>query len=143
VDGAVVDAAVGEPLRHTGGCLCGAVKFSAEGLNDLWFCHCRQCRAVTGHFLAVCRTERERFEISGEISWTPHSGTSETGRCASCASPLFWRRAESPNMSVMMGSLDSSEGIVAVGHSFVEEKGDYYSIDDGLPQFTGTPTGGF
>ena len=139
---AKVAAAVTDTV-HTGKCLCGAVTFRAAGLADIWYCHCTQCRAVTGHYLATCRTERERFDITGEISWAPHSGLSETGRCASCASPLFWQRSGSPNMSVLMGSLDNSDGIKALGHSFVGEKGDYYTINDGLPQFTGTPTDGF
>ena len=26
-------------------------------------CHCTQCRKVTGHYLAACRTERERFDV--------------------------------------------------------------------------------
>lgn len=128
---------------HSGQCLCGAVTYRAHGLRDMWFCHCTQCRKVTGHYLAACRTERERFEIAGEVSWTSHSGTSQLGRCKRCASPLFWQQPGSLTLSVLAGSLDAAHGIAALGHAFVGEKGDYYAIGDGLPQFTATPTGGF
>lgn len=141
--GARVVGAVAETAGHAGQCLCGAVAYRAQGLRDMWFCHCSQCRKVTGHYLAACRTEHERFDLSGEIAWSAHSGTSQLGRCARCASPLFWRQPGSPTMSVLAGSLEHTHGIGAVGHAFVGEKGDYYAIPDGLPQFTGTPTGGF
>jgi len=33
----------------SGGCLCGAVKFSVnDSFDDFYFCHCEQCRKVTG-----------------------------------------------------------------------------------------------
>lgn len=141
--GARAGGGVADAAGHAGQCLCGAVSYRAQGLRDVWFCHCAQCRKVTGHYLAACRTEQERFEIDGELSWTAHSGTSQMGRCARCASPLFWRQPGSSTMSVLAGSLDHTNGIAPVGHAFVGEKGDYYGLADGLPQFTGTPTGGF
>jgi hypothetical protein len=33
-----------------------------------------------------------------------------------------------------MGSLDGPTGITLGSHIFVEEKGDYYPLTDGLPQ---------
>lgn len=132
-----------EPAGHSGSCLCGAVTYHAEGLRDIWLCHCVQCRKVTGHYLAACRTERERLEVTGDVTWSSHSGTSQLGRCARCGCPVLWQQPGSPTISVLAGSLDSAEGIAAVGHAFVGEKGDYYAIGDGLPQFTATPTGGF
>ncbi len=33
----------------TGGCLCGKVEFEVENqFEDLFFCHCQQCRKITG-----------------------------------------------------------------------------------------------
>lgn len=136
-------AGVSDTAVHSGGCLCGAVRYRAAGLRDIWFCHCRQCRQVTGHFLGACRTGRDRFEVAGEVRWSVHSGTSELGRCAACASPLFWRRANSTAMSALTGSLDEGHGLRVLGHAFVAEKGDYYDITDGLPQYAGVPDGGF
>lgn len=130
------------PDTHSGRCLCGAVTYRAEGLRDIWFCHCRQCRKVSGHFLAASRTEKAALTATGAIRWSPHSGTSELGRCTACGSPLFWRQPASPTISVVAGSLDDTQGIETRGHIFVAEKGDYYTIDDGLPQWPGQPEGG-
>jgi hypothetical protein len=129
--------------RHHGQCLCGAVSFLADGLKDIWFCHCNQCRKVTGHFMAACRTEKDMFEIKGNISWGAHSGTSELGRCTSCASPLLWRQPSAKTMSVLCGALDDTNGLHPVGHAYVDEKGGYYVIGDRLPQYPNVPTGGF
>ena len=126
---------------HTGRCHCGAVTFRAVGLDEIWFCHCRQCRSVTGHFLAAARTARERFDITGEVVWSAHSGTSQLGRCARCASPLFWQQPAGPNISALAGCLDSTAGLAVVGHMYVAEKGDYYAINDGLPQYAAFPAG--
>lgn len=130
------------PDAHSGRCLCGAVTYRAEGLRDIWFCHCRQCRRVSGHFVAACRTEATALTVTGEIRWSPHSGTSELGRCAACGAPLFWRQPDAPTVSVFAGSLDDTHGLATRGHIFVAEKGDYYTIDDGLLQWPGRPDGG-
>ncbi len=127
---------------HTGGCFCGAVTYRATGLRDIWFCHCRQCRSLTGHYIAACRTGRENYQVAGELRWTAVSEQSSHGFCASCSSPLFWSTEHSPNMSVLAGSLDHTRGIETCGHIFVAEKGDYYEIADGLPQYAGYPEGG-
>jgi hypothetical protein len=125
--------------QHTGQCQCGAVTYRAEGLRDIWFCHCRQCRSLTGHYMAACRTERERIDVTGEVRWTAVSERASHGFCAQCCAPLFWSNSELPTQSVLAGSLNSTAGLSAVGHIYVAEKGDYYGIDDGLPQFAGRP----
>ena len=128
--------------QRTGQCLCGAVTYRAAGLRDIWFCHCRQCRYVTGNFMAACRTETDKLAIDGEVSWHVHSRTSKIGRCSICGSPLFWRQPGSSTTSVVAGSLDDAEGLAVPGHIFMREKGAYYEIADGLPQWTGHPEGG-
>lgn len=127
---------------HSGRCHCGAVTYRARGLEAIWYCHCRQCRSLTGHYLAACRTRREAIAIEGEVRWTAVSERSAHGFCAQCCSPLFWSNRESPNLSVLAGSLDSAEGLAAAGHIFVAEKGEYYAIVDGLPQYARWPEGG-
>jgi hypothetical protein len=129
---------VAEPA-HSGQCLCGAVTYRAKGLADIWYCHCDQCRALTGHFLAACRTDRTQVQVAGPVSWSAHSGTSDHGRCARCGSLLFWARRTSKEISILPGSLDSSDGIAVRGHIYVAEKGGYYDITDGLPQFARAP----
>jgi hypothetical protein len=120
---------------HTGKCLCGAVNFRAEDLADIWYCHCAQCRVLTGHYLAACRTTTDKLTVSGEVVWAHHSGKSEHGRCTLCGSLLFWATKGSQYVSVLPGALENTDGIAVRGHIYVTEKGDYYEITDGLPQF--------
>lgn len=127
---------------HAGTCLCGAVTYRATGLADIWYCHCTQCRALSGHYLAACRTGQDMLEVSGEIVWAHHSGTSEHARCAACGSLLFWRTHGTGLVSVLPGSLQNADGIAERGHIFVAEKGGYYQISDGLPQFQRVPEAG-
>ncbi|WP_299193659.1 GFA family protein [uncultured Erythrobacter sp.] len=127
---------------RSGQCLCGSVTYRAKGLRDIWYCHCRQCRYATGHFMAACRTEKDDLEWDGFISWSAHSGTSEIARCRQCGSPLFWRQPGSATISVVAGSLDDTDGIAVPGHIFTGEKGSYYAISDGLPQSPAEPEGG-
>jgi hypothetical protein len=139
--GARAVVGVGESLHH-GKCLCGAVSYRARGLADIWYCHCTQCRSLTGHYLAACRTTQDRLSITGEVVWAPHSGSSEYARCALCGSLLFWANRNTDTISVLPGSLESSDGIAERGHIYLCEKGSYYEISDGLPQFDRYPDKG-
>ena len=127
---------------HHGKCLCGAVTYRAAGLADIWYCHCTQCRSLTGHYIAACRTELERLSVAGEIVWAHHSGSSEHARCASCGSLLFWTNRTTNFVSVLPGSLERTDGIDVRGHMYVSEKGSYYEVTDGLPQFARYPEQG-
>ena len=60
----------------------------------------------------------------------------ERGFCSVCGSTLFWR----PDIegyewiSVAMGLFAQSTGRKLAKHTFVNEKGDYYELSDGLLQ---------
>ena len=56
------------------------------------------------------------------------------GFCGTCGSFLFWKRDDEDLISFSLGSLDRPTGLQLDRHIFVADKGDYYTIDDGLPQ---------
>jgi hypothetical protein len=47
---------------------------------------------------------------------------------------LFWDPIERDWIAIAMGSFDAPTSTHLEKHIFVAEKGDYYKIDDGLPQ---------
>ena len=126
---------------HAGGCLCGAVRFSTRGrLREVVYCHCSQCRRQTGHHYAATNVKGADLEIEGAeaLRWYRASDFARRGFCATCGSALFWKRDGADDISVMAGAFDVPSGLKGGVHIFVADKGDYYDIDDGLPQFEGS-----
>ena len=124
--------------NRTGSCLCGAVKFRTSGqLRGVVYCHCTQCRKQTGHVVAASRVADADIQIDGgeNITWYSASPEAARGFCSSCGSVMFWKRNGTDLTSVMAGSFDKPSGLAGLRHIFVADKGDYYEIDDGLPQF--------
>lgn len=123
-----------------GSCLCGGVTIRVEGEleHQPEACHCVQCRKQSGNFLTAVNVRKSRLTITGEdnVGWYRSSGKVERGFCSMCGSVLFW----APDMegyewiAVAMGLFDEPTGTRLRKHTFVGEKGDYYDLDDGVPQ---------
>lgn len=125
--------------RLHGACLCGANRFTLPGpMGEVTACHCRQCRKLSGHFAASFDAEE------AGITWhsrrqaefvTPGGAT--RGFCPDCGSSLWFRAGGGGGFSVEAGLIANPTGGRLVRHIFVADKGDYYEISDGLPQFPG------
>lgn len=125
-------------ILHKGSCLCGAVRFIASGqLRGVIYCHCSQCRKQSGHYYAATNVAVDDLAVEGgeKITWYEASTFAKRGFCSVCGSALFWKHNEADEISVMAGAFEQPSGLKAEAHIFVEDKGDYYTIDDGLPQF--------
>ena len=125
------------PVRASGGCLCGAVKYKICGpLRAIVYCHCQQCRRTSGHFVAATATLKENLIVISDqdLNWYQSSTSAKRGFCKICGASLFWSSETDNQVSIMAGTLDQTTGIEAVEHIYVDNAGDYYSICDGLPQ---------
>ena len=97
---------------HTGGCLCGAIRFRLTGDPiDGNICYCTQCRRQTGSpMVAFVTYPASRFEL---LTGTPASFRASTFAtrqfCSGCGSPLSWRRDGRDDMDVFLGTLDHPE----------------------------------
>ena len=121
----------------TGSCLCGKVSLEIAAFSrDVVACHCQQCRKQTGTFVSAASVDDANLHITGaaNIKWYAASDSARRGFCAECGSLLFWKRNDSDSTSVMAGSLDAPTGLKLICHIYTADKGDYYTIDDGLPQ---------
>ena len=124
--------------EHSGACLCGKVRFRTTGpLRGVVYCHCSQCRRQTGHVVAATNLPRANIAIEGaeNLTWFAASPEARRGFCATCGSVLFWKHDALTTMSVLAGAFDRPSGLKGQSHIFVGDKGDYYEIADGLPQF--------
>ena len=98
--------------RHTGGCLCGAIRYSLTGdpiEGDI--CYCTQCRRQTGSPMAAFVTyPASRFELlAGTPSAFRASGFATRQFCSGCGSPISWRRDGQDKIDIFLGTLDHPE----------------------------------
>ena len=124
--------------EHTGHCLCGAVRFRTFGrLREVIACHCSQCRRQSGHHYAATNVRDDEFTVEGgeNVTWYRASDMASRGFCRTCGSALFWKGDGMEYTSIMAGSFDSPTGLALEVHIFCDDKGDYYEIVDGLPQY--------
>ena len=123
-------------MSHSGKCLCGAVTFSAEGLDPhVHACHCNMCRKFTGG--PMLSVSVERIEFQGEVGRYASSEWAERGFCAQCGSSLFYRLLEPETYIVATGALDDPELFTLSGEIFVDEKPSGYSFAGDHPRLTG------
>ena len=91
---------------HTGGCLCGAVRYSVRG-DPLHVvrCHCANCRKESGSAFSVyAQWPVEAFELTGEIA-----SYDARGFCARCGSRLLdLSDLEDSIIEIRIGSLDDA-----------------------------------
>jgi len=123
-----------------GRCLCGGVEYRVEGpLRDVVYCHCKMCRRASGHFFAAtaCALPQLFIVRSESLRWYRSSAEARRGFCGTCGSNLFWKPDSATHVSILAGTLDDPTGVRAAAHIFVQNKGDYYGIDDSLPQHIG------
>jgi hypothetical protein len=128
---------------HTGSCLCGAVSFVVQSaLPSASACHCTICRKTTGHYEAGVDVERSTVSITGEanVTWYFSSENVRRGFCSTCGSPMFFDPPAADWIGLNLGSFDGPTGTKIAQHIFVGDKGDYYDLCDGVPQYDTVPT---
>ena len=124
----------------TGGCLCGAVRFSAETDAPISLaCHCRDCQYVSGGAPAVVVVvPSAALRVTGDtrsFRATADSGT-EVHRafCPDCGTPLFAGNAAHPEVvSIKLGALDDPAAFAPQSHIWTASAQPWHHIDRALP----------
>ena len=120
---------------YQGSCLCGPVTFTAtSAAREPAACHCTQCRKQSGHYWAAMQVLDDALTIKGEVRWYAASPSAKRGFCPTCGSFLFWKGRDDPDTGVALGALDGPTGLRLERHIFTADKGDYYDINDDVPQ---------
>jgi hypothetical protein len=111
---------------HTGGCLCGAVRFEAKG-DPKWtaYCHCNSCRKHTGAPIsAYAGYERENVSFTkGALATYASSAGVKRGFCSVCGSTLTYEGARWPTeIHFHLGAFDKPQDFPPKGQAFPEER---------------------
>lgn len=118
-----------------GSCLCGNVMIVvSEAFSGMGYCHCTQCRKQSGHYWASATVPLSGISITGDVTWFAASPFAKRGFCPTCGSFLFWKADADDEIGFSLGLIDGPTGLSMEKHIFTADKGDYYQIDDGLPQ---------
>jgi hypothetical protein len=124
-------------MTHTGGCLCGGVRYRIRGaLRGVIACHCSQCRRTSGHYAAMTSAPSANIVLtaSDRLTWYQSSDTAKRGFCNACGANLFWQQAGRDDISITAGTLDTPTHLAIEEHIFVDDKSDYYTLNDDLPK---------
>ncbi len=130
--------------RLTGGCLCGAVRFTYTGplggeLGAVTVCHCAQCRRAQGYAAAVAPALAQGFEIARgreEVAEYQSSPGKWRAFCKVCGAPLYSRRDAKPDdLRLRLGALDATPaGLKVDAHTFTADAPSW-SFGDDAPRY--------
>jgi hypothetical protein len=124
---------------YEGGCLCGAVRYRAEGPpKHVNHCHCRMCRVGSGAPLVTWVTfARDAFRwTKGAPTIRRSSDIAARGFCSICGTALLWQGDAGPDeIDVTAGSLDRPEAISPQDHLWTESAVPWLTVADDLPRF--------
>lgn len=102
-------------MTWSGGCQCGAVRFSVEGkLGRASICHCRMCQKAFGApFGALVSVEKSRLTWRREPSRFASSNKVQRGFCPACGTPLTFEWNETV-IDLALCAFDRADEIVPV-----------------------------
>ena len=122
-----------------GGCLCGHIRYRAEGLpHSVTHCHCEQCRRYTGAIYATGLAYK-----TADIEWlhgepTVYLATDDSinGRsfCPKCGSSVADHQLEYDEIWLYVGTLDHPESVTPQNHIYTAETIPWVKIGDDLPR---------
>lgn len=129
-----------KPVKVTGGCLCGAIRYEAEALlKSGYYCHCKQCQKSSGApaEIAVPVKTGSLIFTKGAPKYYASSEIGRRGFCEACGSRLVWRFTDPENdtgTNLSVCSLDKPEEVRPSAHTFVDSQLPWYQLTDDLPR---------
>jgi len=121
-----------------GSCACGGVRFEFEAALAMTYCHCANCRKLTGaSFATYVHVEQPKFRwLAGEDLINRYESAPGSFRafCRICSSLVPGQAPHLPTVSVPAGLLDDDPGVRPRLHVFTASKAPWWEITDDLPQ---------
>ena len=122
----------------SGGCLCGAVRYTLrEGFRlNPYACHCTDCQTRTGSACSEHMLFAEAdIELTGELDRgeydQPSGAHSRIYGCARCKARIYAVNDSRQGMaSLRCGTLDNSMDLVPAAHVWVKSKQPWVGLPD-------------
>lgn len=126
-----------------GGCLCGAVRYTAKGKPDhMGHCHCGMCRKSTGAAFSTFAgfpSADVRF-TKGKPKYFRSSKWAARGFCAKCGGTLVYKLVKDDlKIWLSVGSMDDVAAVKPEMHIFTAEMAPWLKLADRLPRHKGMP----
>jgi len=137
-----------EPSRE-GGCLCGAVRYRAQGNPARTVvCHCRFCQRHTGSAFGVWPTYLpEKVELRGALSTYEHR-SDESGRwirlnfCPRCGTTVTSTFEKGPGeVAILGGTFDDTGWITVDRHVWTRSRQHWVPASAGVASFEKSSSG--
>lgn len=122
---------MGEASRASGGCLCGAVRYSAVPEKpEMDVCHCRMCRRWSGGVFMSVPCNDLAIEDERALGRYVSSQWAERLFCRECGTSLFWRFQddESGHVAIAFQSFDDLAPVSFAEEIFIDEKPALYAF---------------
>ncbi len=131
--------------QTTGGCLCGAVRYSFEDEPLMQaVCHCKNCQRQAGSgWSMLIGVPFAAVSTDGEVRTYIDQGTSggEVHRqfCPTCGSPMFTRVPSQPDLLfIKAGTLDDTSSFTPQVQFWTDSKQNWVELE-GIPGLPGNP----
>jgi hypothetical protein len=122
--------------HRTGGCQCGAVRFTVEALGRASICHCRMCQKASGSFFGPFVTALEGLAWTrGRPAYFQSSNLVRRGFCSACGTPLTFEPAQGP-VELAIGAFDNPASIRPAIQLCLDSRLPWFAELPGLPTRT-------
>jgi hypothetical protein len=127
----------------TGGCRCGAVRYTLAvgSLPTTYACHCLDCQTWSGSaFSQQTFLPEEALAVTGPLSvyelTTPSGSVSKQRMCSICHTRVFNTNSARPGVVVIRaGTLDGSDQLDVVAHIWVKRKQPWLDLSQDVPKW--------
>lgn len=126
--------------KATGGCLCGDIRYEFDHPpHSTGYCHCRMCQKSLGNPFGaalILKKGQVRF-VSGSPAWYESSDRAQRGFCGRCGSPVAYRRLDTDDFVIWVGTLDEPDNFQPHNHWWTESRIAWGDVHPGLADGTG------
>ena len=125
----------------SGHCLCGQLRFVAEG-DPKWvvYCHCESCRRHTGSPVACfVNYPLARVQFTGTRTIYDSSPGVKRSHCATCGTPIAYQTASRMGeIDFYLSTFDEPERFEPQAHVYFEERLPWFDTRDDKPRLPRT-----